>query len=211
MNRDAVGPADERESTVGGVVLAAGTSTRYGPENKLLTPLSGTPMVERVAETAVESTLETVVAVVGYQRERVAEALPDTVDDVRHNDRYAAGQSASVRHGVGAARRRDWDAVAYLLGDMPFVDVATIDRLVDTYRSSAASIVAPRYDHRRGNPVLFGRPHFDRLGDLSGDRGGREILRDGAGIRLVDVADRGVVRDIDTTGDVPARTDSSRE
>ncbi|MDS0261127.1 nucleotidyltransferase family protein [Haloarcula sp. S1CR25-12] len=192
---------DERDRTVGGVVLAAGTSARYGAENKLLAPISGVPMVRVVAETAVESTLEEVVAVVGHQNEALSDALSATVDAVRYNGRYPDGQSESVRHGVAIARQHDWDAIVFVLGDMPFVETATLDLLEGTYQSSTASIVVPRYDGRRGNPVLFGRQHFEQLASLSGDRGGREILLNHEGTRFVDVDDSGVVEDIDTRQD----------
>ena len=83
MSGATVGRADEREPTVGGVVLAAGTSARYGPENKLLTPLSGTPMVARVAETGVESTLAAAYSVdaklVTFQQPLIRRAGPESV------------------------------------------------------------------------------------------------------------------------------------
>jgi len=194
-------PISERGPTVGGIVLAAGRSTRYGPENKLLTPVSGTAMVERAATTAVESGLEAVVAVVGHHRKAVSDALSPTVDGVEYNDRYAAGQSASVRHGVAIARERDWDAVVFMLGDMPFVDPATVDRLRHVYGSTAASIVVPRHEGERGNPVVFGHRHFGQLANLTGDRGGRELLLAHEDTRFVDVADPGVTLDIDTRRD----------
>jgi len=202
-----VGTADKLDLTVGGIVLAAGTSARYGAENKLLTPLSGTPMVRQVAETAVESALASVVAIVGHEHESVAEVLAPTVDAVRYTDRYADGQSATVRHGVAIARRGDWDAILFILGDMPFIETATLDLLEHSYRSSAASIVVPRYEGQRGNPVLFSRRHFEQLANLSGDRGGREILLNHDGTRFVDVDDAGVVQDIDTERDKRVHTE----
>jgi len=198
---------DDRDQAVGGVILAAGTSTRYGSENKLLILLSGTPIVKRVAETASKSTLAAVVAIVGHQSESVSEVLRPTVDGVRYNDRYADGQSASVRHSVAIARERDWDAIVFILGDMPFVKPTTIEVLEDTYRSSAASIVVPCYEGQRGNPVLFGRQHFEQLAGLSGDQGGREILLNHEGAQLVDVDDTGVIEDIDTEQDKSVHID----
>jgi molybdenum cofactor cytidylyltransferase len=49
---------------------------------------------------------------------------------------------------------------------------------------------------------LFDRSHFDALADVSGDRGGREILRSGEGVALVETGDPGVRRDVDTRADL---------
>jgi len=190
---------DEGERlTVGGVLLAAGQSSRYGPANKLLEPIDGTPMVSCVAETAVESALDEVVAVVGHDRDAVSAAIDSCVDAIAYNGDYSAGQSTSVQRGAVLARQRGWDAAVFCLGDMPFVTSATIDRLRRTFTTSTATIVVPQYDDQRGNPVLFDQTHFRALTGLSGDMGGRELLLAHDGAQFIDVPDRGVVRDIDT-------------
>ena len=70
-----------------------------------------------------------------------------------------------------------------------------------THRGAERVITVPRYGPalQRGNPVLFGPYWRDRLGQLTGDEGGRVILR-GSGcpyVQFCDIAaDEGV--DIDT-------------
>ncbi|RLM34486.1 MULTISPECIES: nucleotidyltransferase family protein [unclassified Haloarcula] len=194
-------------SGVGGVILAAGRSARYGPGNKLLATIDGTAVVRQVAETASQSSLTDVVAVLGYEDEAVAEALNGLSLSHRHNSDYAAGQSASVRHGVEFARSADWDAALFLLGDMPFVRVETIETLIETYRTGSASIVVPKYDGQRGNPVLFDGCHFDALASVSGDRGGRDVIEANEETAFIDVADPGIHWDIDTAADRAEFTD----
>jgi len=188
----------DEQSTVGGVVLAAGESVRYGDGNKLLAPVSGTPMLARVVDVASESTLDDIVVVLGHEADAVAETL-DGVATVYNGD-YAAGQSTSVRRGIAFGREAGWDAAVVLLGDMPFVDPETVDRLREAHRTGAGDIVAPRYDGRRGNPVLFARSQFEALVGVSGDRGGRELVRRHPETVRLDTDDPGVVRDIDTVG-----------
>ena len=191
-----------------GVLLAAGTGSRFAdPEadsaNKLLADLDGRPVVAHAARTLADSDLDATVAVVGHDRERVADALPEEVDTVA-NPGYEAGQSASVRRGVAVARERDASAVLFALGDMPRVTAGTVDALVATYRDaseSAPGIVAPRYEGQRGNPVLFDARHFDALADVTGDRGGRALL-DAEPVSWVDVSDLGIHRDVDTERDL---------
>ncbi|WP_336338493.1 nucleotidyltransferase family protein [Haloarcula brevis] len=194
-------------SIIGGVVLAAGDSTRFGDNNKLLASVDGAPLVRHVAETACASELDDVVAVVGHEAEAVGAALDGLPIAVRHNDDYPEGQSTSVRRGVAFARENSWDAAAFLLGDMPFVSAGTVDRLLAAYRTGGDSIVVPRYDGQRGNPVLFDRRHFDALAAVSGDRGGRDLIERGDGVRFVDVDDPGVRRDVDTEADLRDATE----
>ncbi|MDS0295307.1 nucleotidyltransferase family protein [Halogeometricum luteum] len=192
--------------SVGGVVLAAGRSTRFGEANKLLEPLRGTPLVSHVARTAVDSSLCEAVVVVGHESAAVTDAVDSFDLPTRYNDAYAEGQSTSVRLGVEFARKADWEAVVFLLGDMPFVHSGTVDQLLDEYRTGDGSIVAPRYDGKRGNPVLFDRQHFDALADVDGDRGGRELVMEHDGTRFVDVEDPGVLRDVDSESDLERDT-----
>ncbi|MDS0300305.1 nucleotidyltransferase family protein [Halogeometricum sp. S1BR25-6] len=190
------------DSLIGGVVLAAGRSTRFGESNKLLEAIDGTPLVTRAARTAVQSSLDEVAVVLGYDSDAVADALSAFDLPARYNDDYADGQSTSVRAGVEFAREADWDAAVFLLGDMPFVETRTLDRLLDAYRAGEGDIVAPRYEGKRGNPVLFDARHFDALGNVDGDRGGRELVMEHDGTRFVDVDDAGVLRDIDSEADL---------
>jgi molybdenum cofactor cytidylyltransferase len=187
---------------VGGVVLAAGESSRFGAANKLLEPVDGVPMVRRVVDRARSSSLDGVVVVVGHEAGAVRAALDGLGVATRENDAYAEGQGTSVRVGVDHARDRGWDAAAFLLGDMPFVRVETIDAVAAAARASGAGIVAPRREGRRGNPVAFDADHFAALSDVSGDRGGRALFDDHE-VRFVEVDDPGIHRDVDRRGDLP--------
>lgn len=187
---------------IGGVVLAAGRSTRFGEANKLLESIEGTPIVSRAVSTAVDSTLDAVAVVVGHESEAVIDTVSSFDLPTRYNEAYFQGQSTSVRTGVEFAREAGWEAAVFLLGDMPFVRPETVDRLLEAYHAGDGSIVAPRYDGKRGNPVLFDRRHFDALADVDGDRGGRELVMEHDGTRFVDVDDPGVLRDIDSEADL---------
>lgn len=187
---------------VGGVVLAAGRGSRFDGGNKLLAEVDGSPIVERATETLCRSGVDEVVAVVGHEADRVTAAVDRLVGAVRRNENYAAGQSTSVRVGVDAARERNWDAVVFMLGDMPFVHPSTVDAVLNAYASGDGTIVAPAHDGQRGNPVLFGRPHYDALADVSGDRGGRKLVETHEDAVLIAVDDPGAVRDVDRRDDL---------
>jgi molybdenum cofactor cytidylyltransferase len=185
-----------------GVVLAAGKSTRYGESNKLLTDIDGAPLVRHAAKALVGSSLDGVTVIVGYEGDCVRDALNDLPVEIRENSDYEAGQSTSVRDGVVAARDHDADAVLVALGDMPAVDVASINLLLEAYERGVADILAAACDGRRGNPVLFDERFFDRLADIEGDVGGRGLLTERFGARAVETGNPGVLEDIDRPVDV---------
>ena len=191
------------ESTaVHGIVLAAGTSSRYGSKNKLLQSIDGDPVIRRAVTALVDSRLSDVTVVLGYDRERVRAALQGFDIEFRYNDSYEDGQSTSVREGTTAARETNADAVLFALGDMPYVSSTTIDTLVTVYESETRSAVAAGYRGERGNPVLFDSRHFESLGSVSGDVGGRDILRRDPNAVVVETGDPGVLRDIDRPADL---------
>jgi len=189
-----------RTGRVAGVLLAAGTSSRFGEANKLLARVDGDPIVRRAGRTLAGADVSPLLAVVGHEAERVREALSGLGYRIVENPAYARGQATSVRAGIGALD--GVDAVVLALGDMPFVDPATIDALVRTYRAGTWTALAAACRGRRGNPVLFDATHFDALTDVEGDVGGRAILLDGDASALVETGDPGVLRDVDTRGDL---------
>ncbi|WP_280586065.1 nucleotidyltransferase family protein [Halorubrum sp. Boch-26] len=203
---------------VAGVLLAAGTGSRFGDANKLLASADGEPVVRRAARTLVDAGLDPVVVVVGHEAERVRAAVADLPVETVDNDAYETGQSTSVRAGIDAVREgaggggasagRDGtgpavDAAVVGLGDMPFVDPETVESLVAAYAAGVGDAVAAAYEGDRGNPVLFDRRFFDRLADVDGDVGGREILLKDDASALVAVDDPGVRRDVDRPEDLP--------
>jgi hypothetical protein len=102
------GPRDDVVRSVPGsdrivaILLAAGRSQRMGDRNKLLLDVGGRPMVRRVAETLLHSRVREVIAVLGYDRARVAAALAGLPLRIVVNEEYASGQMSSVRAGIAA-------------------------------------------------------------------------------------------------------------
>lgn len=193
---------DERDGSIVGVVLAAGTSSRFGGANKLLVDLDGRPLVRHAAVTLLRSRVNRVLVVLGHEADRVREALDGLDVEVVTNADYETGQATSVRIGVRGARERGAQAVVIALGDMPRVGPDTVDVLLEAYSAGVGDALAAAYEGRRGNPVLFDQRYFDTLCGVSGDVGGRRILLESDDARLVETGDRGILRDVDTKTDL---------
>lgn len=192
---------------IAAIILAAGQSTRFSegaPETtKLVAALRGKPLVRHVAEAALRSSARPVVVVTGHRRGEVEAALQGLDLSFSINPDYAAGLASSLKRGVAALPPAIAGALI-LLGDMPLVSSALIDRLIAAFEGRGASTrrplaAAPVRAGVRGNPVLISRDLFPAIATLEGDRGAK-VLIDSIGERLVecDVEDEAALIDIDT-------------
>jgi len=178
------------------IVLAAGRSTRMGAENKLLAELGGRPLVRHAAEAALASAGRPVIVVTGHQGAEVAAALAGLDLTLVANPDYAAGLSSSLKAGVRALPA-DCDGVVILLGDMPRITGADLDRLIGTFAPGA--IVVPTHDGTRGNPVLWPAICFPELLQLEGDAGAKRLIALHADlVREIDLGTDAIFSDIDT-------------
>ncbi len=89
---------------------------------------------------------------------------------------------------------------------MPHIRPDTIKRIVAAFSPSRdKNICVPVHQGRRGHPVLFGRRFFQALCALTGDEGGRGLMKAfGANIVEVTVDDEGIFEDFDTPEDFGA-------
>jgi len=183
------------------VLLASGRGSRYdatGAVNKLLERMPDGRTVLRASAENLLAELADVLVVVPPEHRALMDALAGLNLHMAVNDRRDDGMGSSIACGV--AHRPAAAAWLIALADMPYVATATIRALVAAL-DEGASIVAPRFRGERGHPVGFGAAHLAHLTGLSGDTGARALLRN-ASIRFVDVADSGILSDIDTPGDL---------
>jgi molybdenum cofactor cytidylyltransferase len=74
--------------------------------------------------------------------------------------------------------------------------------MMDAYRTSGKKIVALAYQGRRASPTLFDRSLFGALREITGDEGGRSIVRAHPRLlELVEVEDELTLLDVDTPED----------
>lgn len=174
--------AGKADTSITAIVLAAGQSRRMGDDNKLLLEHEGKPILRHVVDAALGAkSVSDVVVVTGHEAEAVEDALAGL--DVRfvHNTAYEEGLSASLRSGIEAVSSKASHALI-LLGDMPGVSAAMIERMAATLTASAGRIPAEKAiavatsRGKRGNPVLWPRAHFEALAAISGDTGARHII-----------------------------------
>jgi molybdenum cofactor cytidylyltransferase len=185
---------------ISAVVLAAGLGRRMGG-TKMLADFGGKPMLVATVENILASCVDEVIVVTGHEDEKVRAALLKLNVRFAHNPDYETGMASSLRVGVESAKNAD--AVIICLGDMPRVSAQVMDRLIAAFNPTEhRSIVVPTHQGQFGNPVLWGREHFDRLTTMQGDKGARHLI---AGLKsdATEIeADSGVLMDADTPEDL---------
>ena len=182
-------------------MLAAGDSSRMGRPKQTL-PFRGKTVLEAVVDTALHSTLDKVVVVLGHCAAELSSLLSGrkAVGLIVNAD-YLRGQSTSTKLGLQAVQN-DADAVLFLLADQPLVSLATIETLLEAFRQRQSPIIQPVFEGRRGNPVLFGRETFAHFAALADDQGARSLFKIfGERVRQLDVPDPYIHFDVDSEAD----------
>ncbi len=182
-----------------GILLAAGSASRFGG-GKLMAPLAdGTPIgVRALANLA--ACVESVTAVVRAEDSALARLLAAHGASVTECPYAANGMGQSLAWAIRATPlSRGW---VVALADMPWVTTATTRLIVDALRRGD-DLVAPSHRGVRGHPVGFSKCFYPELVALSGDEGARAILRvRAADLRIIETDDEGVSRDVDTKADL---------
>ncbi len=182
-----------------GVLLAAGSASRFGGD-KLVHPLLDGVTIAAHAARSLLAVLPDVVAVVRAGDLPLRDLLEQEGCQVVLFQNAARGMGASLAHGVGQVRGADGWVIA--LADMPRLSPDTIRKILAALEDGAR-IAAPVYKGERGHPVGFGAPLRDELLALDGDQGARAVLERHRGeVKLIECDDPGALYDIDRKSDL---------
>lgn len=202
----APGPQPAPDLTlVSGVVVAAGASARFGAP-KLLAPLGGVPLLRRSVLAFAGAGLGEVLVVLGAHADVLLPLLADLAVRTVRNPRWEAGMFSSVRAGLAAVRPAA-TRVAVSPADLPFLTPEVVARVASAslLAEGGAAVTLPVHEGRRGHPLLLPRPLAERvLGWPDDSRLDRLLREPGVAVREVAGCGPGVLRDVDTPGDLAA-------
>jgi len=188
---------------VAAVLLAAGASTRFGTENKLVAEINGRPLVRATADAVLGAGIAEVVVVTGSEPGLVERALDGLSIRFMHNAGWQDGMGSSIATGV-AALRDTADAAFIVPGDMPLLTVGLLRSLIAAFeRHGGAPIVYPTTpDGAQRNPVLWPSRLFPELCALSGPAGAKALLRPLLAESVTVACDPAIFVDVDTQADL---------
>jgi molybdenum cofactor cytidylyltransferase len=194
----AAGPVATDAPKVAALLLAAGQGRRMGGPNKLLARVGGKPLVRIAAEAALASNAASLTVVTGHRAEDVRTALQGLDVAFIHNPDHLQGLSTSLGAGIESLPS-DVDGAIVLLADMPGIEAATIDRLIEAFKpDEGALVVVPTFKGKRGNPVVWSSRFFPALSAVQGDTGGRHLIGENPEAVAEIEIDESVAVDVDT-------------
>lgn len=190
------------QTNICGLLLAAGSATRFG-EQKLLHPLSqGTSILAKSAYT-LRKAIPNCIAVVKSDTDEVSKILIDLEYKLVVNPNPENGIGSSIQCGILNSIADAW---VIALADMPFIQVDTIKTIAENLKNGE-KIVAPLYKERRGHPVGISSIYKNQLIKLEDDVGAKNILQKyKSDLKTFETDDPGVIQDIDRKQDLELYT-----
>jgi molybdenum cofactor cytidylyltransferase len=172
-----------------GILLAAGRSSRFPLGNKLLVVVEGEAVVRRSLRAMLSpGNVEPVILVVGYEHERILEALSGLRDhpklQVVLNECWAEGLSTSLRAGL-ARLPKEASGVVVLPADMPFMTSKLVERVAQRFLNTGMEEPCyPVLKGEKGHPTAVPRRLFAEIEALRGDMGASSLIKAQSGIEL---------------------------
>jgi molybdenum cofactor cytidylyltransferase len=184
------------------VVLSAGESSRMGRPKALL-PVDGVRFIEKIV-TALKSTrVAKIIAVLGHDADEMRRQIGDLPVTMVVNPNYKQGQLSSLVAAINSIQSSkdsaSVDGILVHLVDHPYINPDLVNLMIDRFHETKKLIVVPRYQERRGHPVIFSSALFAELLAAPLDQGAKTVVHAHRDETMeIDTEDEGVTIDIDT-------------
>ena len=183
------------DNNISAVVMGSGKSERFG-KNKLLERIDGVPIIEILLRKLEELPFKNIF--VTYKDKEIFEICRKYKVIPLENKKYFLGQSESIK--LGAENIKD-ENIMFFTGDMPFLKEETIFKIISEFDGR---ITIPAVNGKRCSPVIFPNRYKEELLSLSGDVGGREIIKKENNLNFIEFFDKKQFMDIDREEDLKA-------
>jgi molybdenum cofactor cytidylyltransferase len=181
------------------VILSAGESSRMGRPKALL-PIDGETFLERIVGALRGTQVGKIIVVIGHDAEGMKRKIDHLPVEILVNHEYKLGQLSSLHVAIrGLLSDANCDAMLVHLVDHPYIDAELVDRMIEGFYRSGKSVVVPRYQGKRGHPVILSRELFDELLNAPMEQGAKAVVNaHGIDTLVIDAGDDGITIDIDT-------------
>ena len=192
--------ADKR---LGIILLGAGNSKRFGGRKQFL-EIDGEMMYQKMMRK---------LALLPNTKKVLVTQFPEMEEDamgygfmVVRNPEPERGISSSIRLGIEALYKGEEEpflGILFGVCDQPYVTADSLKRLYRSYQEHTNKIVCLSYQGEMGNPVIFHTDYKEELLQLSGDVGGKKVVKNHMEeVLLVEVANQRELFDIDEKQDI---------
>lgn len=182
------------------IYLAAGSARRFG-SNKLLYEFDGKPLFRYGLETlnAVVSRRDNCTLTVVSRYNEILTAAKELGISAQYCGESVNGMSHSIRCGIRSIKNLSPDDyLLFMVADQPYISAETIHRLLNKAQDKPLTACVC-FGERAGNPAMFSASLAGELCALTGDQGGRVVIRNHPGTCVpVSCNDEWELKDIDT-------------
>ena len=163
------------------VILSGGASSRMGSPKALLA-YQGRPFLEHLLEITVHPKIGVRRVVLGAHPEPIAKNIALAADEIVINADWEKGQLSAIQAAIrsladfkgGAAHGTD--GLLLCLIDHPLISSDLVNELIEQFYVTRSRIVLPKYEGRRGHPVIFPATLYDELLHAPVDKGARAVV-----------------------------------
>lgn len=190
---------------LGLVLMGAGNARRFG-EDKLLYEIDGCPMGVTALKRFAEVDFAHRVFVTRADADLLGNEAKERGYLVAVNRDPSRGVSSSIAVGLQVLTMQGGfldDGVLFAVCDQPYLTKESVQKLIDAFAEDPSRIAALSFEGRAGNPVIFPQKLVPELMKLSGDVGGRQVMKKHPElIRLVEADAERELKDVDEKGEV---------
>ena len=162
----------------GVIILAAGSSSRFGsPKQNLV--YQGKTLLQRAIQTALTSACcDCAVVVLGANEGEIRPNISDQQVNIVYNPDWQEGMASSIRLGIAQLLYLEplVTSAILMLCDQPFVDPLLLYQLTERKTENDTGIIACEYKNTLGVPALFDKKYFVQLMKLTGSEGAKTTI-----------------------------------
>ncbi len=187
---------------ISAIILAAGRSSRFG-KPKVLHDFNGKPFLRCICENLQSAGIRDIVLVLGYKAQTYLPLLPEqNLFQVVINEYFDYGQFSSLCKGLQAVPKTSKGVIMCLI-DQPHIKAETYSAILNAGLKNKDKFIIPRFRGRGGHPLFIPAAYFEKILSYSPRHSLRDVLRDYPNnIKHYEVADEGILEDIDTAEDL---------
>ena len=180
------------------ILLAAGSSRRYGHKNKLTEKFKGKHLIQHIRDTLLKVFHSSdLLVIVGHDCKRIINLIDNKDIKIINNKSYKNGIGTSISIGI-THLDSNIQGVMIIPADMPLITSEDLIKLEKKFiELKCQKVVLPKHEDRFGNPVILPKSYFGTLKNLKQDFGARSKIKENDIVTVN--CNIGTIFDIDTS------------
>ncbi|MBN2544010.1 nucleotidyltransferase family protein [bacterium] len=166
--------------------------------HKALLKINGNTFLQHIINNLLNASSGEIIVVLGSGAEEIKKQIDLENSKIVINRNYKNGQLSSLQTGLSFIAENT-DALLMVLVDHPLVTAHTYSKIIECGIENPSKIILPKYNGKRGHPVLIPRKYFKQIMQAPLDEGLRHVIHDNKeNLVDLDVDDKGITQNINT-------------